>query len=719
MIINIYRYILITLLFVQQNFTQALHWQKLYAPAASSLTSVIQLSNNDFYLVTKTYGIFRSTNNGNSWTEFNNGLLELYINEIYATNDNTLFVCGASGIYQFNWETEIWQDMNAPQADYTCIIANSLGYIVAGSNTGIYKSEDNGNTWKPATSYLGSVNSIALTSNNFLLAGTASGIYKSTDNGSVWTESGLQGLSIPHIYMDNTGVIYANVFYRGQGIYYSRDEGSNWHQLNSGLNDQLVSSFALDNSGNVYAGTTEGGIFQKSLIQSSFTQINLHQPMSNVLKIYSANDESIIICSEFGGILKKEINSQDWKQLNSGLPLGHAYPLGFDKSGYFYFGNFDSGIFRTTNNGNSWFPIAPYLGGSHHFSFLANNDQILLGTTIEIAFVGVLLRSVDKGESWKSFMDGIPPISPDLPYTQVVMDMDKNSHGDLFAALNTAGIYRRLSTENSWHFINSNTPDTNISSVCVNSNDIVFAGYRNGYICKSDDNGDSWAESLSGYKDYTIEYLNSVDDYVFAILHNSNYPYHTKSIGLYSFDDGESWNDLNLGILNSRVNSLAIYNGILVAGTDSNGVFASYDFGNNWVGSDTGLPKNTIYNIVCTPDGLLFCGTEKEGIYVADLKEVTSLEETKIEPSNYSLVQNYPNPFNPTTTIKYELPQESYVIIKLYDTLGQEVKNLVDSNKAAGIYTFIFDSTNLASGIYFYRMQAGNYIQTKKMIILK
>jgi hypothetical protein len=88
-------------------------------------------------------------------------------------------------------------------------------------------------------------------------------------------------------------------------------------------------------------------------------------------------------------------------------------------------------------------------------------------------------------------------------------------------------------------------------------------------------------------------------------------------------------------------------------------------------------------------------------------------------PREFVLAQNYPNPFNPSTTIRYELPHASRVSLKVYNTLGLEVATLVNETKPAGVYTAQFDAANLASGVYFYRLQAGNFVVTKKLILLR
>ena len=88
-------------------------------------------------------------------------------------------------------------------------------------------------------------------------------------------------------------------------------------------------------------------------------------------------------------------------------------------------------------------------------------------------------------------------------------------------------------------------------------------------------------------------------------------------------------------------------------------------------------------------------------------------------PKEFKLEQNYPNPFNPTTTIQYQLPQDARVTLKIYDILGSEVATLVNEEQEAGYKEVQFTGSNIASGMYVYRLQAGDFISTKKMMLLK
>ncbi|HED37130.1 MAG TPA: T9SS type A sorting domain-containing protein [Ignavibacteria bacterium] len=106
-----------------------------------------------------------------------------------------------------------------------------------------------------------------------------------------------------------------------------------------------------------------------------------------------------------------------------------------------------------------------------------------------------------------------------------------------------------------------------------------------------------------------------------------------------------------------------------------------------------------------------------------DSSTITDVEVYRNLPNQFKLYQNYPNPFNPSTIINYQIPKDGLVSLKIYNVLGKEVETLVSRDQPAGKYQVTFNTSakgfSLPSGIYFYQLQAGNYIETKKMVILK
>lgn len=105
--------------------------------------------------------------------------------------------------------------------------------------------------------------------------------------------------------------------------------------------------------------------------------------------------------------------------------------------------------------------------------------------------------------------------------------------------------------------------------------------------------------------------------------------------------------------------------------------------------------------------------------YQSDCYNVTKGEEGNLLPTEYILYNNFPNPFNPSTTIKYSIPEYTPVKITVYDVLGNDIVTLVNEEKPTGSYKINFNGKRLPSGIYFYRLQAGAFVETKRMMLVK
>jgi hypothetical protein len=253
----------------------------------------------------------------------------------------------------------------------------------------------------------------------------------------------------------------------------------------------------------------------------------------------------------------------------------------------------------------------------------------------------------------------------------------------------------------------------------------LFAGTFGGGVFLSTNNGTSWTAVNTGLTDLEVR--------SFAVL-GSNLLAGTEGGGVFlSTNNGTSWTAVNTGLTGTYVLSLAVNGSNLFAGTDG-GVFLSTNSGTSWSAANTGLTDIWVMSLAVSGSNL-FAGTAWGGVWRRPLSEmVTGVEDDFSQvPVGFTLEQNYPNPFNrstersrqsPTTTIRYQLPKTTQVVLKIYNIFGQEVRTLVNARQPAGVNTVVWDGRDqsgkeVSSGIYIYRVQAGESIQSRKMSFVR
>ncbi|HKL16360.1 MAG TPA: T9SS type A sorting domain-containing protein, partial [Balneolaceae bacterium] len=109
----------------------------------------------------------------------------------------------------------------------------------------------------------------------------------------------------------------------------------------------------------------------------------------------------------------------------------------------------------------------------------------------------------------------------------------------------------------------------------------------------------------------------------------------------------------------------------------------------------------------------------KNGADMSLMVTVSNEEIISGLPDSFELFQNYPNPFNPSTTINFALPEQSDVTIRIYDVMGRQIATLLNENRPAGYHNIVWDAGSVASGTYFYRIQAGSFLSVKKLTLVK
>jgi hypothetical protein len=145
-----------------------------------------------------------------------------------------------------------------------------------------------------------------------------------------------------------------------------------------------------------------------------------------------------------------------------------------------------------------------------------------------------------------------------------------------------------------------------------------------------------------------------------------------------------------------------------------------YDLNNVLVPQEVGYydTKGIAWSVDCWDDKI-FVADARYGVPIIRNTLITNIDDQQALPSEFQLSQNYPNPFNPSTKIKYSVLQSSNVVLTVIDILGNEIETLVDEEKPAGTYEITWYAENLPSGVYFYQLKAGSFVETKKMLLLK
>jgi hypothetical protein len=283
---------------------------------------------------------------------------------------------------------------------------------------------------------------------------------------------------------------------------------------------------------------------------------------------------------------------------------------------------------------------------------------------------------------------------------------------NLFAGTLGGGVFLSTNNGTSWTAVNTGLTNRIAGGFAVSGTNL-FVGTSGG-VFLSTNNGASWTAVNTGLTRWGVSDFAVSGTNLFA---------GTNGGGVFlSTNNGTSWTAVNIGLTISYVYALAVSGTNLFAGTSLTGVFLSTNNGTSWTAVNTGLPRylNLIAPLVVS-GSYLFAGTSFS-VWRRPLSEmITAVEQISGDglPKGFALEQNYPNPFNPSTTIRFSLPKSGHVTLKVYDLLGREVETLVDDQRTAGSYSVEWTPNNLASGVYFYRIQAGAYTETKKLMLLR
>ncbi|MBE2280352.1 MAG: T9SS type A sorting domain-containing protein [Ignavibacteriaceae bacterium] len=390
---------------------------------------------------------------------------------------------------------------------------------------------------------------------------------------------------------------------------------------------------------------------------------------------------------------------QSWQQSSKGIyPSGISFIKTF---GDLIFAGLDSGhgLFFSSNAGDTW-----SRRNSNLFSTFVN-DLISKDSYLYLATSDGVSVSSNNGLNWENLEGGIE-------FKDVRALCAHNN--SIFAATFGDGIFRTTDNGVSWQAVNTGLNSNDVRALLSLGADL-FAGTDHG-IYKSNDNGNTWVYISNDMPpSYVLSLVNIGSD-----IYAANF-----GDGVYkSTNGGTTWSRINSNIGTPFVEVLYTANSLLFAGTFGSGIFYSNNGGASWIEYNDGLTDGHIFAINSVGN-YLFTGSSGMGIMKRDISDlVTSIDDRDNANINgFELEQNYPNPFNPSTTISFTLPQASEVNLSIHDASGSLITTLVSGYLAEGKHTLHFnasaDGLSLASGVYFYKLSAKDFISVKKLILLK
>lgn len=642
--------------------------------------------------------------------------------------------------------------------------------VFAGTSEGVYRSEDRGATW---TRVLGvpMVVDIAINPVNgdtlFASCGNLSipadaGIYRSVDGGDTWSELGgglpvsWTGKTLLDIFQAAPNVIYADVANAlsdedrsGVDLYRSLDSGDTWEIISSGYSNywniaryqgwfsHFVVCHPTDSTQvlvcgvDTYKSIDGGRTFDRKSYWNAYSQgINpiggpdgppWYSHADHHAFVRHPTDPNRVYLATDGGIFETRDFGETFAGRNGGYQTTQFY-AGFSSSMFdadLAIGGLQDNSTVIYRGGPAWQMTLMGDGGMTGYS-ITNPDLLVASTQY-----GRLYKTEDGGQDWYRLNDEMTFSGEDVvfvaPFTQAPSDRS-------IAYAGRTRVWRSDHFLENWTVPGSAPPlDGNpILSISVHPADLNYLwaatvpASKHAGVFRSIDGGRSWMRRTQNLPDrYPVDIVAAPGDldkaYVVFSGFGTSHLYRTT-------DGGLKWDAIDNGLPDIPTSALAIdaFNqDYLYLGNDY-GVWFSPDDGESWEPFKTGMPTAALVMdlSVSVENASIRAVTHGLGVWERTLVSAVTAFSEEAE-SGVRLFQNMPNPFNAETLIAYVLPAEMRVQIDLFNTRGQLVRQLRNEIQEAGRYFLAFRARDLPTGIYIYRLVAGNVVKTKKLMIIK
>ncbi|HGJ67474.1 TPA: T9SS type A sorting domain-containing protein [bacterium] len=550
-------------------------------------------------------------------------------------------------------------------------------YITTWGDGG-YMSNNGGATWirmKIPSIYQGYI-SIYKLDPNIMCIGTTQGAYKSTDSGNNWKhylpEADIISIAI---HPSNPDIMYVN--FSRLGIFKTTDGGNSWKSTYSNITNRRIYAIAIhpDKPDTLIAGVDCPDFFTDIPAFGTYKSIN------GGLSWNESGPDSIV---------------------NKGNPTTVAFAVDWLDHDMIYSVVPGRGVFVSQDFGDNWWKVQNSGLDIRQFNTLVMDPNDNLTLYMGAEYVSELdndkgiFKTTDGGANWRRFNQGLT----DKRIKCLAMSSDS-----MLYAGTASGVFRIAKDSNQWERAGLDGQEVKALITSPREPSIVYAGTWGGGVYKSTDYGKIWVRKNSGLKNWNIYGLDIAKK-------NPDILYVGTEGGVFlSVDGSESWQDISEGLppINTRIGP------IVIDQQRPHIVYAATDYG-----------------VYCYEGNQLPAAVKSKGKLAdnwSSIKNVDMPNVSESKPMKSMLYPNYPNPFNPETWIPYQIDKGTDCSIHIYDASGRIVRVLNIGYKPAGFYTsqdkaIYWDGKNelgevVASGIYFYTIKAGEFVDTKKMIIVR
>ena len=603
-------------------------------------------------------------------------------------------------------------------------IAGDALYIASGSL--VYVSRDTAETWEIDTVGLsGFFEDIAIDTNNFAWVATTDGVFTQHPDSNVWHKNQTFPVTFSRsILADRQGRIFVGASH----VYRSTDDGASWDTMATSFTPV---SLAGDAFGNIYA-TGSGNGYRSSGGTSPWEYITDPLVSYGSIFVRAISGDTLISAATNFGLFTSSDQGDTWSRDSVQLPNVRFF--GLVQSGDYYLVSTELGVYRIMAGDTVITQVLPSTGFQGSITLATDSAGAIY------SMVPVDSPNDNKARNFKSTNQGSTwfPDTAGLDQTDIVFRDEftrvnpyfVDQQGNQYASTTFLGDplalwVKRLGEPWSLDTLGLNlTGNETIRDVSTNNKKgIVYTLKR-----VSSSNYKLYQRALNDSIWQEID-VSSFGSTVLAISsdHEGNVIVHARS-GEISIYDGSTWTPISLPAaiadpsfadLVSVSNSGVIWSTFRLTSTGVyRGLYFSDDGGASW--TYAGLDSLSI-NFLSIIADTTYAITDIDGIYAFTTAGPLSKTEEGSTAIIFSfdLFQNYPNPFNPSTTISFNVHQRGRVTLKIYDVLGRDVLTLLDEDMHAGRHEVLFDASRLASGVYFYRIQASDFIASKRLVLIK